>query len=58
MKRCFSVLTLALLTATVAFAAPSEARLSPVRATHQRVRHHHAHKAAKHHQPKRSHRAV
>jgi hypothetical protein len=58
MKRCFSVLTLALVTTTLAFAAPMQVRVIPVRATHQRVRHHHAHKAGKHHQPKRSHRTV
>ena len=57
MKRFFSVLTLAVLTSTFCFAA-SEAALTPVKATHQPVKHHHAHKAAKHHRPKHSRQGV
>ena len=57
MKRFFSVLTLAVLTSTFCFAA-SEAALTPVKATHQPVKHHHAHKAAKHHRPKHSRHGV
>ena len=57
MKRFFSVLTLAVLTSTLCFAT-SEAALIPVKATHQPVKHHHAHKAAKHHRPKHSHQGV
>jgi hypothetical protein len=56
MKRFFSVLMLAVLTGTFSLAAPSEAALTPVKATHQRVQRHRAHKAAKHHSPKHSHR--
>ncbi len=54
MKRCFSVLILALLTTAFAAALPSDASLVPARATHQRATRHHAHKAGKHHHPKRS----
>jgi hypothetical protein len=56
MKRCFSVLFLGLLLSGFALARPADAALVPVRATHQRVQRHHAHKAAKHHHPKRPHR--
>ena len=56
MKRCFSVLILALLTTAFAAALPSDASLVPARAIHQRATRHHAHKAGKHHHPKRSHR--
>ncbi len=55
MKRCLSVLGLILFAATLALAAPSEARLIPARATHQRAQRHHAHKAARHHHAKRAH---
>ena len=55
MNRFFSVLMLAVLTSAFSLAAPSEAALTPVKATHQRVQRHRAHKAAKHHRPKRSH---
>ena len=55
MKRCFSVLMLAVLSSIFAVARPSDATLIPVKATHQRVQRHRAHKAAKHHRPKRSH---
>jgi len=41
MKRFFSVLMLAVLTGVFSQAAPSEAALIPVRATHQRVQRHH-----------------
>jgi len=53
MKRFFSVVILVLLTTALAMARPADARLLPVRAAHQRARHHHAHKAGKHHHPKR-----
>ena len=53
MKRCFSVLSLILFAVTLALATPSEARLVPVRATHQPAQRHHAHKATKHHHAKR-----
>jgi hypothetical protein len=56
MKRCFSVLILALLSTAFAAALPSDPSLVPVRATHQRATRHHAHKAGKHHHTKRSHR--
>ncbi|MFZ1140648.1 MAG: hypothetical protein ABR881_03740 [Candidatus Sulfotelmatobacter sp.] len=55
MKRFFSALMLAVLTSAFSLAAPSEATLILVKATHQRVHRHRAHKAAKHHRPKRSH---
>ncbi len=59
MKRIFSVVILALLTTAFAMATPADGRLIPVRATHQRARHHHAHKAAKHHHPnRRNHGAI
>jgi len=58
MKRFFSVLMFAVLTSAFSLAAPSEAVLTPVKATHQPVKHHHAHKAAKHHRPKHSHQGV
>ena len=57
MKRFFSVflLVLVLLSALCALARPSNARLIPVRATHQRAHRHRAHKAGKHHRPRRAH---
>jgi len=59
MKRFFSLLMLAVLTSAFSLAAPSEATLTPVKATHQRITRHHAHKAAKHPRPKRyRHHAV
>ena len=57
MKRLFSVLMLAVLTSTLCLAT-SEVALIPLKATHQPVKHHHAHKAAKHHRPKHSHQGV
>jgi hypothetical protein len=56
MKRCFSVLILALVSTAFAAALPSDASLVPARATHQRANRHHAHKAGKHHHAKRSRR--
>ena len=55
MKQFFSLLMLAVLTSAFCLAAPSDAALIPVRATHQRVQRHHAHKAGKHHRSKHSH---
>jgi len=55
MKRFFSLLMLAVLTSVFCQATPSEGALIPVRATHQRVQRHHAHKAARHHRAKHSH---
>jgi hypothetical protein len=60
MKRFFSVFLLVLLWAACALATPSDARLILVRATHQRVHRHRAHKAGKHHRARRGahHRTV
>ncbi len=52
-----AVVTLSLLCAFAA-ADTSNASLIPVRKTHQRVTKHHAHKAVRHHTPKRPHRTV
>jgi hypothetical protein len=41
-----------------AWSMPSQARLVEVRATHQPVQKHHAHKATRHHTPKRPHHSV
>jgi hypothetical protein len=53
MKRVLSVLMLWVLSGTFCLAAPRQAALIPVKATHQRVQRHRAHKAVKHHAPKR-----
>lgn len=59
MRRLLLVLILCVLASAFAWATPPQATLTPVRATHQRARHHKAHKAGKHHTPKRHrHRAV
>src|SRR5271157_5057984 len=50
-KRRFSILILAVISAASAFALP-QARLTPAKVTHQPVKHHKAHKAGKHHTPK------
>jgi len=52
-----AVVTLTLLSAFAA-ADTSNASLVLVRRTHHRVTKHHAHKAVKHHTPKRPHRTV
>jgi hypothetical protein len=61
MKRCFSVLMLCILSSAFAVAAPPRATFTPVKATHHRdprVQRHRAHKAGKHHIPKRHRHAV
>jgi hypothetical protein len=64
MKRLFFLLMLAVLSCACAYASPatSHARLTPVKSTHYRrdprVNRHRAHKAAKHHAPKRHRHAV
>jgi Ni/Co efflux regulator RcnB len=58
MKRFLSVLMLSVVASSFAWAASSAATLTPVKATHPRARHHHAHKAKKHHMPKRHHNSV
>lgn len=58
MKRFLSVLMLSVVASAFAWAVPSPATLAPVKATHARVRHHHAHKATKHRTPKRHHNSV
>jgi hypothetical protein len=58
MRRCFSVFVLCVFSSLVAWAAP-QATLTPVKWGHHRdprVQRHHAHKATKHHAPKRAHR--
>jgi len=50
-KRCLSVLILAVVSTASAFALP-QAQLTPVKTTHPPVKHHKAHKAGKHHAPK------
>jgi len=52
-----AVVTLSLL-CTFAAADTPHASLVPIRRTHRRVTKHHAHKAVRHHTPKRPHRTV
>jgi hypothetical protein len=56
-KRCLSVLILAVISTASAFALP-QAQLTPVKLTHQPVKHHKAHKAGKHHAPKHHRQAA
>jgi hypothetical protein len=59
MKRILSVLMTCLLASAFAWATPPQATLTPVRATHERPIRHRAHKAGRHHTPKRHrHRTV
>jgi hypothetical protein len=58
MKKLIAVALLGLMCAAFAAAEVSHASLVPVRKTHHRVTRHHAHKAAKHHMPKRAHRTI
>jgi len=58
MKRFFLVLMLTLWSSAFVLAAPPQATLTPVKATHQRVQRHRAHKAGKHHTPKRHRHGV
>ncbi len=55
MRRCLSVLILILLSTAFGLARPADASLIPVKATHQKARRHHAHKAGKHHRARRAH---
>lgn len=55
MKRFFSVLMMCVLSSVFLFAAPGQATLTPVARTHQRAHRHRAHKAGRHHTPKRAH---
>ena len=57
MKRILSVLMMCVLSSMFALAAPPHATLIPVKATHPHAQRHHAHKAGKHHTPKRHHHA-
>jgi hypothetical protein len=57
MKRFISLLLMGFVFSAMAWASPSQAKLTRVK--HPRVGHHHAHKAAKHHAHKtHRHRAV
>jgi hypothetical protein len=58
MKRLLSVLITFVLASAFSWAAPQQASLIPVKARHSHVQRHHAHKAGKHHRPKRHHRSV
>jgi hypothetical protein len=58
MKRLLSVLFACLLAGASAWATPQRASLIPAKATHPRAQRHHAHKAAKHRQPKHAHRGA
>jgi len=53
MKRVLSALMLCVLSSAFSLAAPGHIALTPVKATHQHVQRHRAHKAVKHHTPKR-----
>jgi hypothetical protein len=53
-----AVFSFSLLCTAFAAADASNASLVPVRRTHHPVTRHHAHKAVKHHTPKRPHRTV
>jgi len=58
MKRFLLMLMLSILTCSFAWAAPSRAAITRVKATHPPVHRHHAHKAKKHRAPKRHRHAV
>lgn len=58
MKKLFLLLLLCIVPSTFALADTPHASLTPVKKTHQRVKHHHAHKAAKHKAPKRKSHTV
>ncbi|HTW56661.1 MAG TPA: hypothetical protein VMD99_00880 [Terriglobales bacterium] len=53
MKRFLLVMLMCLVGLASAWAAPRQASLVLVKATHPPVHRHHAHKAGKHHHPKR-----
>jgi len=56
MKRLFFLLFACLLAGASAWATPQRASLIPAKTAHRHVQRHHAHKAAKHRQPKHTHR--
>jgi hypothetical protein len=58
MKKVIAVAVLLMLCIAFAAADTSNASLVVVKKTHQRVIKHHAHKAGKHHTPKRRHRTA
>ena len=58
MKKFLTVFVLLLLSSVFAVADTPHATLVPVRRTHQRVQRHKAHKAGKHHTPKRHRHSV
>lgn len=58
MKRILLILMTCLLSSVFALAAPPHATLTPVKARHQHAHRHHAHKAGKHHTPKRHRHAT
>jgi hypothetical protein len=61
MKRCLWVLMLGVLSTGFGWADTPNASLTPVKATHhrdKRVHRHRAHKAGRHHSPKRPRHAV
>ena len=58
MKNLIAVAALSLIFSAFAAAETSHASLVLVRKTHHHVTRHHAHKAVKHHTPKRRHRTV
>ncbi|HET6178351.1 MAG TPA: hypothetical protein VFE61_15565 [Candidatus Sulfotelmatobacter sp.] len=58
MKRLLSVLMMCVLASGFALASVPQGTLTPVRATHQPTHRHRAHRAGKHHHPKRHYRTV
>lgn len=58
MKKLIAVAALALFSTALAVADASNASLVLVKRTHHPVTKHHAHKAVRHHTPKRRHRTV
>jgi hypothetical protein len=58
MKIFISVSLLCLLLSSLALADTSGASLIAVKRNHHGVRHHHAHKAGKHHAPKHRHNSI
>ena len=58
MKKFFLVLLMCLVPTAFALADTPHASLILVKKTHQRIKRHHAHKAAKHKAPKRKYHTV
>ena len=58
MKKLFLLLLLFIVPSTFALADTPHVSLIRVKKTHQRVKRHHAHKAAKHKAPKRKYHTV